>query len=177
MTDERHEAFEFAVFSAAFAASYFFLGPLVHEAFHIGFLKYTGCFYSVEWAYHGLRGVSAAVQPYCYLDQAELLFFYLSGYLAVLLAGGALAFWSLEFQDLDTVKGVFTGSLGAGMLMALGVTIAAEGDISNALQVLGISTRHAGLVRIFVLLGASSTSLKLLQHIFDRSEWENRRDG
>ncbi|MFB6204371.1 MAG: hypothetical protein ABEJ75_01865 [Candidatus Nanohaloarchaea archaeon] len=177
MTDERHEAFEFVVFSIVFAASYFVIGPLLHEATHMAFLEHLGCFYSMEWAFHGLRGISAAVQPYCYLGQAKLLVFYLSGYFSVLLTGGMLAFWSLEFQDLDSVKGVFTGSLGAGMLLALGVTIAAEGDIANSLQILGVSTRYAGIVRLFVLLGASSTSLKLLQHIFDRSEWENSREG
>lgn len=170
--DERHEAFELSVFISVLVLSYLLISPFMHEMTHITFLKSLGCFYRTEWAFNLVQGLSASVQPYCGLSSLETLFFYLSGYLSPLLVGSVLSVHSLEFEDLDTVRGVFTGSLGAGLLLSTAITMTVKGDIANSLLMAGFNPVYGHFASFFVFLGASSTSFLVLVHVFDRSEWE-----
>lgn len=169
----RHSVLKFIVFISLMMSSFLFIGPVIHEFTHMLVLEIADCYYTAEWFFSLATGLSAGIQPYCYLESSWLLAFYLSGYSAVLLLGGFLSFLSLEVMDLDSFRGIFTGSLGAGLLLSLATTIALEGDVTNALEVLNAPTRYGSLLQVFVLLGASATSLKVLQHLFDISEWED----
>lgn len=169
----RHSVLKFIIFITIITSSYLFIGPVIHELTHMAVLEAASCYYKTQWFFSLSTGLSATIQPYCYLSESWLLGFYLSGYFAVFILGGVFSFLALESFDLDRFSGILAGSLGAGLLLSLATTIALEGDIANALEVMNVPQRYGSLMQVFVLLGASATSLKLLQHMFDISEWED----
>lgn len=146
-----------------FFTSFFLASPLLHEFSHIAALEAFGCNYSVDWSL-SWTGLLASVQPYCSLNSFRQIFFYSAGYISMIIAGGVLSAVSIE-RDNSFIFNELSSVTASGILVSLILTLELRGDLTNILDILGLSTVYGELIYLLMVLGASSV-LYLLVHNF-----------
>lgn len=122
--------------SLIFIASFLFIGPVLHEAFHILPLEFIGCPYSFELNFQLIGGIYASVQPLCHPSDSFLSIFYLAGYTSSFIAGwGLLVLASRLDRNFDR----YMAAAGTGVLLSILPSTGYEGDISSFLKIIGMS--------------------------------------
>lgn len=147
-----------------FLLSVFLLGPLIHEASHIAVLELINCAYGFDYGFQILRGMYGSVDPYCQTSSSILLLFYLSGYLATILFGGALSAFSMKTEG--KTLSMITASTGTGLLISVLLSVGSKGDISQAISVLEIDKIYGTFAIVFIITGIFITSLRTIEHVF-----------
>lgn len=125
-----------SLFIVSFLGSFFFLGALIHEIFHILVLGFFNCGSDKSWSFSFYQGLRASIQPLCSLDGIRLALFYISGYASVMISGifsGVLGF----LTDNNRLKYILTGT-GTGLFISLISSLSIRGDISNSVQTLSL---------------------------------------
>lgn len=174
---ERIELEKLSIFLFLLIASHLLIAPLIHEAAHILILELENCFYSLKWSFNFPLGITAGVEPFCYLNNAKTFIFYVSGHLSVLVAGSALSLWSLEFHTHEDYLEIIAGSFGSGLLFSLAIGLTLRGDLQNIMILLNIPTIYGLLIQSFIYLGASATSFRVLQIMFGPQKGKNDARG
>lgn len=159
----RKKIFDHVLHSLLFLSTFLFFGPLMHEAAHIAAMHFYDCFYSFEPGFSPLSGLHAEVAPLCTLAKPQLLFFYSIGYITTLAAAGVTSL--IAIKDRKGARYFATASL--GLFLSVLLSIGAEGDIQNAVEVLGASQFYSMVVALFVLTGVLLSSLRTLQLFLD----------
>ncbi|MDY6774091.1 MAG: hypothetical protein SVS85_02725 [Candidatus Nanohaloarchaea archaeon] len=130
-----------------FLTGYFFMGTVLHEAVHVGVLRIIGCSFSTGFGFSLLTGLHGAVQPLCAMSSLELAVFYGSGYLATLIAGTVLLFYSFSRNTRDRN----TLSLGTGILISILATVTLKGDMVLTAESAGVKELAGTLTAITVV--------------------------
>jgi len=154
--------------TVTFLAFFFIGGQLVHEIGHILVLMFYSCFYNIDPGFTVLNGFTAAIQPVCTLNDAQLLLFYSSGYIATLAAG--LGLNTLGLRSRSDLKGYMLTAAGIGALMSILLTLGGHGDIESFLSVLGLNSFYSGVVKIFFILGILGASLEDIKMLLERQD-------
>lgn len=160
---KRKKILDLFLLTTVFLSAFLFFGPLLHEAAHISVMHIYNCFYSFEPSFSLLSGLHAEVAPLCTLEKSQLLLFYSIGYPATLIAGGITSLAAVT----DRKGAKYFAASSSGFFLSVLLSIGAEGDVQNAVDVLGISQSYSLIVVIFVLTGVLLSSLRTLQLFLD----------
>lgn len=153
--------------SGMLLSSFYFFAPLIHEASHILLLEFFNCSYTQIWSI-SFSGLTARIQPLCALNSSQIVAFYSIGYLSVILSGGLIGSIGIERHNSFLQDQVLTVTA-AGFLLSLMVTIETEGDVKNALDLLGLNPVYGRLISVLVILGASSIIYLLAHNFLDQN--------
>jgi len=152
----------------AFVSSLFVIGPVIHELGHVLIVILDGCLFDFNLGL-SLLGLHGSIQPLCDMSTPVLLLFYSSGYLATIIVGGLLCFYSLNIRENDYLSYIL-GMFGVGILLSILLSIGDHGDVYLFLDVLGFSEGLGHLITLFVALGVSATSFRVLTVLFKQQE-------
>jgi len=150
-----------------FPLTVLFIGPIIHEVSHIVILETINCNYTLS-AGLGFSGLFAAVQPYCNPGTLQLSIFYLIGYINTMVFGGFLSLYSLKSENKS--KSLIYGTLGAGVLFSIVLTLSFKGDLINTAKILGLPLFYSHALTIILFIGCSASALRTLEQILDTSE-------
>ena len=164
----RRRILEQAALSLIFFSTFLFFGPLIHEAAHILVMQFYNCFYSFEPSFSLLSGLHAKVAPLCTLETPQLLIFYSIGYPATLFAAGFSSFAALT----DKKGARYFAAASSGLFLSVLLSIGGEGDIQNAVEVLGLSRSYSTALVVFILTGVLLSSLETLELFMDLERQE-----
>lgn len=153
--------------AAIFFTSFLLVAPLLHEYSHILSLNAFNCGYAVDWGF-SVTGLSASVQPLCTLEGFRQIFFYSSGYLTMILAAGISSAVSIERNNSFLVN-EFLSAMASGLLVSLIFTLELRGDVTNALNVLGVRPVYGQLFYMLVVLGSSSMIYLVVRNFLDQN--------
>lgn len=149
--------------SILFLISFYFLGPVIHEAAHIAVLQFYDCFYRFSFDFTLLSGFHAKVKPLCAIETPRLLLFYSIGYISTLVAAGVTSIAAVR----QTKGSRYLAAMGSGLFLSVLLSIGAEGDIQSAIEVLGVSQSYGLAVVLFIVIGVFISSLKTLEMFLD----------
>lgn len=166
---KRRKIFQHLGVSAIFSACFLFIGPLVHEAAHVAVLELYGCFHTLKLDFSLLSGLHARVKPLCQVSDARLLLFYSVGYLATIVSGALTGMAAVQ----DRKGSRYLGAASSGLLLSVLLSIGAEGDIQNAVQVFGLGPSYSLAIVLLIITGVFLSSLRTIQ-LFMGLEREER---
>lgn len=135
--------------STAFIASFFFIGQLVHETFHLLMLELYTCSYTLDIGFQLMGGLHAAIQPFCSPTRGFLVLFYSAGYLSTLVTGVGLELAALRARGLVSNLLAATAT---GMLLSILLSAGQEGDIESLATVAGLGPGTGGTVSVLLVL-------------------------
>lgn len=166
-SQRRRDFLEDLIITSSFLTSMLLIGPLLHEAAHIVSLVAISCSYSAEFGFTALRGINAAITPYCTPSRGFLAFFYSIGYITTILMGSALNFSAFS---LSGFKSRMAAALGTGTLLSVLTSASVEGDIVNFLKTISVDTSLGFPVALLLVVVVLLTSLKDLKLLLERQE-------
>lgn len=156
-SEKRSRLVSHLLVSTTFLTSFLLLGPLIHEGMHILMLELKSCIYLFDLNFILPNGINASVEPLCAISPGYLLLFYSIGYLTTLSAGTVLNISGSIFREKFYSR--YLVAAGTGMLLSVILTIGVEGDIQNALNVLGLSQSNSGWITLLIVLGVFAASI------------------
>ncbi len=167
-SDRRSRIFGNFLIALTFLTSFVLIGPLLHEIAHLAMLEFKNCNYLFNIGFMIPNGMHAEVSPLCAVKSGYLLLFYSIGYLVTLSTGVALNIAG-SILDQKSYASHLT-ALGTGMLLSVTLTIGVEGDIQNALEVMGLETSYGLWIALLIILGVFTASIHGLQNLLERQE-------
>jgi len=161
------------ILSISFLTSLFILGPLLHELGHMSVLFVEGCAFNYDFGLN-LFGLYGSIQPLCDISTAMLLLFYSAGYITTIILGGLMCLYSTNIAE-NNFKSYIMGLNGVGLLLSILLSIGDHGDIYLVADLLGLSEAFGHFATLFLALGVSATSLRVLEKLLRQQE-ENKLD-
>ncbi len=145
-----------------FLISLLFLGPLVHELLHIGWLKLVGCRYraSLGLWFTGLHG---EVKPLCYLQSQHLVVFYTVGYVGTLVTAGISNLLSLHLYPDRGELAVYLSAAGSGMVLSILITVTRKGDIARAVKTVPLPEPYTLVFTVLVFTAVAVISFQAVE--------------
>ncbi len=131
-SERRKNYFRHLTISFSIVFSFLIIGPLVHEAAHLGVLIAQNCSFSTSFSLSWFKGLYASVTPFCSPEAFGVSVFYLSGYLTTL---GFSAIMLLPEKFREHLSAIAVGSS-----LSILITIGSKGDIQNLVEASGIGS-------------------------------------
>lgn len=157
-----------AIHGLLFLASFFVIGPVIHEAAHIAILELISCSSreSLRTSFYGIYG---SVEPLCSLELLNQGVFYVSGYASTLVIGSILTIIGKNKGNVNRSRD-YLASAGSGVLLSMIIPLTAHGDLRILASAAGLPESIGTLISITVLFIASSLGLRALEIDLDVSE-------
>lgn len=149
--------------SGIFLSSLLLIGPLIHELVHSLVLEMQGCRYNLSLEFNYFQGIHGSVEPLCHLEEPQLVIFYFSGFIAVILL-------SLLVNLLYKYKSIWMlGSLTTGLYLSNIIALNSHGDIYLASNASNLPEIFSPVFTLILVLAVSAPALEIWEEMFDKN--------
>lgn len=146
----------------SFLGSYLFLGPVIHELFHVIVLWLESCSFRLSFSFDILKGLRGAVKPFCGLGSVQEFVFFIGGYTVSFVAGLILFLEAWLFEKGFRRKAVF--SVSTGIFVSVISDLSLRSDLVRGFDALKLNELLPVYFAVLValLFGLSFLSVEIL---------------